>query len=136
GGGDAGEVDVLLPEDRDGPRLLARRPAVGMKGVAMENIDQGPGFVFQSFAAYQRTFGLKAAIEVGLFGAIGQSGATVPEIARRCAASERGVRILADFLVVAGFLTKEGGRYGLGAAAAMFLDPASPACIASAIAFV
>ena len=102
----------------------------------MENADQGPGFIFQSFAAYQRTFALKAAIEVGLFGAIGANGATVAEIARRCAASERGVRILADFLVVAGFLTKEGGRYGLGAAAAMFLDPASPACIASAIAFV
>src|SRR5262245_55978316 len=99
----------------------------------MENADQGPGFIFQSFGAYQRTFALKAAIEVGIFGAIGRGAGTAAEIARGCGASERGVRILADFLVVAGFLTKADGRYALASATAMFLDPASPACIASAI---
>ena len=102
----------------------------------MENVDQSPAYIFQSFAAFQRTFALKAAIEIDLFTAVGAGAATASEIARRCGASERGVRILADFLVVAGFLTKADGRYGLAPVAANFLDRRSPACIASAIGFV
>ena len=99
-------------------------------------MDDSPAYVFQSFAAFQRTFALKAAIEIDLFTAVGAGAATPAEIARRCSASERGVRILADFLVVAGFLTKADGRYGLAPVAANFLDRASPACLASAIGFV
>jgi ubiquinone/menaquinone biosynthesis C-methylase UbiE len=96
----------------------------------------GPSVVFQAFVGYQTTEALRAAIDIDLFTAVGAGAATAKEIAARCDASERGVRILADFLVVHRLLTKDGGRYGLTPAAATFLDPSSPACIASAIHFV
>src|SRR5437016_6327057 len=72
----------------------------------------GPSAVFQALAAYQETEALRAAIEIDLFTALGAGAATAKEIAARCNASERGVRILADYLVVNGFLGKDGGRYG------------------------
>jgi ubiquinone/menaquinone biosynthesis C-methylase UbiE len=94
------------------------------------------GMVFQAFIAYQKTAALRAAIEIDLFRAVGAGAGTSGEIARRCGAAERGVRILADYLVVQGFLTKTDGRYGLTPVSAMFLDPASPGCIAPAIGFI
>src|SRR2546427_10110499 len=96
----------------------------------------GPSVVFQAFVAYQKTEALRAAVDLDLFTAIGAGAATAKTIAARCAASERGVRILCDFLVVHGLLTKDGDRYGLAPAAAMFLDRSSPGCIASAIHFL
>src|SRR6478609_5030778 len=82
---------------------------------------------FATANAYQRAAALKAAVELELFTAIGEGCATPAELARRCKAAERGVRILADFLVVIGFLTKREGRYGLTPDAATFLDRRSPA---------
>ena len=104
----------------------------------MESTDAmlGPSAVFQALAAYQETEALRAAIEIDLFTALGAGAATAKEIAARCNASERGVRILADYLVVNGFLGKDGGRYALAPVAAMFLDRSSPGCIASAIHFM
>ena len=96
----------------------------------------GPSAVFQAFLSYQKTEALRAAIDVDLFTAIGAGAGSVQEIAARCQASERGVRILADYLVVHGFLVKGDGRYALAPAAATFLDRASPACIATAIHFL
>src|SRR5216110_515705 len=96
----------------------------------------GPSAVFQALAAYQETEALRAAIEIDLFTAVGAGAATAKEIAARCNASERGVRILADYLVVNGFLTKDAGRYALAPVAAMFLDRSSSGCIASAIHFI
>src|SRR5712692_2652353 len=92
--------------------------------------------VFQGFVAYQKTEALRAAIDIDLFTAIGAGATTRQEIAARCGASERGVRILADYLVVHRFLTKDAGRYALAPVAAMFLDRASPACLAPAIHFL
>ena len=99
-------------------------------------LDANPGVIFQAFTAYQRTAALRAAIELDLFTAIGAGAGTPAELARRTGAAERGVRILADYLVVHGFLTKTDGRYGLAPVSAMFLDPKSPGCIASAIRFI
>jgi len=95
-----------------------------------------PGRIFDAFTAYQRTAALKAAIELGLFAAVGASGATAAELATRCGAAERGIRSLCDRLVVDGFLSKEGGRYGLDLDAAVFLDPTSPAYVGGAISFL
>jgi ubiquinone/menaquinone biosynthesis C-methylase UbiE len=91
--------------------------------------------VFDALTGYQRTAALKAAVDIGLFTAIGAGASTLPELAARCGAAERGVRALANRLVVDGFLTKDGERYGLSQDAAMFLDGSSPACIASAVHF-
>src|SRR3954454_2175041 len=95
-----------------------------------------PGRIFDAFTAYQRTAALKSAIELGVFAAVGASGASTAELAARCGASERGLRSLCDRLVVDGFLTKEGSRYGLDLDAAIFLDPSSPAYVGGAITFL
>ncbi|HJY88409.1 MAG TPA: class I SAM-dependent methyltransferase [Candidatus Acidoferrales bacterium] len=95
-----------------------------------------PEHILEALNAYQQTASLKAALELDLFTAVGEGNQTAPAIAKRCAASERGTRILSDYLVVIGFLTKEGQRYGLTADSAMFLDRRSPTCLAGAVAFL
>ena len=95
-----------------------------------------PQLFFQTINAYQRTEGLKAAIELEVFTAIGEGNAIVAEIAGRCGASERGIRILCDFLCIMGFLNKDGSRYSLTPDSAMFLDKRSPAYLGSAIEFI
>jgi 2-polyprenyl-3-methyl-5-hydroxy-6-metoxy-1,4-benzoquinol methylase len=90
-----------------------------------------PERIFTTLFAYQQTFALKAAFEVDLFTAIGE-GANEPALmAQRCQASERGVRILADYMTVQGFLRKENGKYQLTQESAVFLDRRSPACLGS-----
>jgi ubiquinone/menaquinone biosynthesis C-methylase UbiE len=95
-----------------------------------------PQLFFQTINAYQRTEGLKAAIELETFTAIGEGNATAAEIAKRCGASERGMRILCDFLSIMGFLNKDGSRYSLTSDSAMFLDQRSPAYLGGAIEFI
>ena len=86
-----------------------------------------PERFFEVMNAYQQTAALKAAIELDLFTAIGEGAETAPALAQRCRASERGTRILCDYLVAIGFLSKDGSRYSLTADSAMFLDRRSPA---------
>lgn len=100
------------------------------------NGSPNPGLFFETINAYQRTASLKAAIDLELFTAIGEGRATPPEIAKRCDASERGARILCDYLTVLGFLTKEGSRYRLTPDSAVFLDRRSPAYVGGATEFL
>jgi hypothetical protein len=95
-----------------------------------------PQLFFQTINAYQRTEALKAAIELEAFTAIGEGNSTAREIAKRCETSERGMRILCDFLVIMGFLNKEGDRYGLTQDSAIFLDKRSPAYLGGSIDFI
>lgn len=95
-----------------------------------------PAVVFENVQAFQRTFALKAAIELDIFRAVGEGPGDVASIAQHANASERGTRILCDFLVVAGLLEKADGRYRHSPTSAAFLDPASPACIASIVNFL
>ncbi len=95
-----------------------------------------PVLFFETINAYQRTASLKAAIEFDLFTAIGEGTETAEALARRCGTSERGMRILCDYLVVIGFLTKDENRYRLTPDSAMFLDRHSPACLATAATFL
>src|SRR5215475_4699308 len=92
--------------------------------------------VFDALTGFQRTAALKAAVDIGLFTAVGAGATTLPELAKRCGAAERGVRALANRLVVDGFLTKDGERYGLAPTAAAFLDRRSPACVGSMVTFL
>ena len=91
---------------------------------------------FETLNAYQQTEALKAAIELDLFTAIGEGGGNSAELAERCRASERGIRILCDYLVVIGFLNKGENRYGLTPDSAKFLDRRSPACMATIARFI
>lgn len=95
-----------------------------------------PQLFFQTINAYQRTEGLKAAIELDVFTGIGEGKTSAGEIAERSGASERGIRILCDFLCVMGFLSKEGQRYKLTQDSAVFLDKRSPAYLGGTVEFL
>ena len=95
-----------------------------------------PGIVFEMMQAIHRTASLKAAIELDVFRAVGEGPGDVPSIARHCNASERGIRILCDFLVINGVLAKEGHSYKHTPTSAAFLDPQSPSCLASTAYFL
>jgi ubiquinone/menaquinone biosynthesis C-methylase UbiE len=101
-----------------------------------EQAPPSPEHFFQTVNSYQRTAALKAAIELEVFTAVAEGAQTPGELAGRCRASERGVRILCDYLVVIGFMTKEGGRYGLTPDSAFFLDRRSPAYLGGAVEFL
>jgi ubiquinone/menaquinone biosynthesis C-methylase UbiE len=102
----------------------------------MEPGDLSVSRVFDAFTGYQRTAALRAAIDLDLFTAVGNGADTLASIAERCGAAERGVRALANRLVVDGFLTKDGERYGLAPEAAVFLDRLSPAYLGSMMSFL
>jgi 2-polyprenyl-3-methyl-5-hydroxy-6-metoxy-1,4-benzoquinol methylase len=91
---------------------------------------------YETLNAYQRTAALKAAIELDLFTAIGEGTNTARSLAKCRQATERGVRILCDFLVAIEILTKQDEQYSLTEESARLLDRRSPACIASAAGFL
>lgn len=95
-----------------------------------------PILFFETVNAYQRTEALKAAIELNLFTAIGEGQDTAKALAEKLDVSERGARILCDFLVIIGILLKEGDRYRLTPDSAVFLDSRSPAYLGGTIEFL
>src|SRR6267154_2761695 len=95
-----------------------------------------PALLFDTINAHQRTEAIKAAIELNLFTTIAAGNSSAKEIAPACGASERGTRILCDYLVIIGFLTKEGDKYDLTADSATFLDKKSPAYMGTVIEFM
>jgi 2-polyprenyl-3-methyl-5-hydroxy-6-metoxy-1,4-benzoquinol methylase len=107
-----------------------------MSGDTSSNSPLTPALVFETLQAHQRTEALKAAIELDLFRAIGEGPGDVASIARHCSASERGVRILCDYLTVYGILLKENGHYRHTPTSAAFLDPRSPTSLASIARFL
>jgi ubiquinone/menaquinone biosynthesis C-methylase UbiE len=86
-----------------------------------------PGIVFDTLQAYQRSVTLKAGIDLDLFTAIAEGIHSLSAIAARIQASEKGTRVLCDYLTMMGFLAKHGGQYSLTPDSAAFLDRRSPA---------
>lgn len=86
--------------------------------------------------AHQRTSALKAAIDLDVFRAVGDGPGDAASIARQCGASERGIRILCDYLTIYGVLRKQDGRYRHTRTSEVFLDPRSPASLASIAQFL
>jgi ubiquinone/menaquinone biosynthesis C-methylase UbiE len=95
-----------------------------------------PTLFFQTINAHQRTEALKAAIELDVFTAIGEGNTTTAEIAKRCQTSEKGMRVLCDFLTTIEMLTKQGNHYALTLDSSVFLDKRSPAYIGGATEFL
>lgn len=95
-----------------------------------------PELFFQTASAYQRPAALKAAVDLDLFTALGEGQKTAQELAAACEAPERGVRILCDYLVILGFLTKADGRYALTQDSAVFLNRHSPAYMGGTLEFL
>jgi SAM-dependent methyltransferase len=85
-----------------------------------------PEVIFDTLFAYQQTAALKAAIDIGLFTAVDEGAQTSADIAARVGASERGARILCDFLTTFALLDKSGDRYALTPTSAAFLSRKSP----------
>jgi hypothetical protein len=104
--------------------------------------DAGPGpgptpeAVFNTLRAFQHTDALRAAIELDLFRIVGEGAGEVGAIAKRCEASERGIRILCDFLTIDGFLVKTGATYRNSETSAHFLDSRSPTSLARTAGFL
>jgi 2-polyprenyl-3-methyl-5-hydroxy-6-metoxy-1,4-benzoquinol methylase len=95
-----------------------------------------PALVFDTISAYQRTEALRAAIELDLFTHVAAGRRTVTELADACQAAPRGIRMLADYLTIIGFLHKSGDRYELTADSDVFLNRSSPAYLGGAVGFL
>ncbi len=95
-----------------------------------------PNLMFETLGGFQRSMALKGAIDLDLFTRIAEGATTSSELAHRIAASEKGVRVLCDFLTVIGFLTKHDGVYGLTPDSAVFLNQHSPAYLGAVASFI
>ena len=85
-----------------------------------------PGIVFDTLQAYQRSVALRGGIDLDLFTAIAEGNTSLSAIAKRIKASEKGTRVLCDYLTMIGFLVKQGGEYTLTPDSAAFLNRNSP----------
>lgn len=107
-----------------------------MQPVNQEERPATPELYFDMVNGHQSTAALRAAIDLDLFRFIGDGPGDTASLARQCSASERGIRILCDFLTIKGMLVKEDGRYRHSSTSGAFLDPRSPACLASTAQFL
>jgi predicted nicotinamide N-methyase len=89
--------------------------------------------ILDLFTAHYRAAAVKTGIDLELFTAIASGVDTTRDLAVRCGAAERGIRILCDYLTSIGVLTKQGEHYRLGSDAAAFLDQRSPAFFGSMV---
>jgi 2-polyprenyl-3-methyl-5-hydroxy-6-metoxy-1,4-benzoquinol methylase len=111
-----------------GNRAFCATARIGYRSVFMSNATSqpDPGMILQTLTAFEQTQALKGAIDLDLFTAIADGATTPAALAKSLSASERGVRILCDYLTVHGFLTKADGVYGLSPTAAVFLNKHLP----------
>ena len=92
--------------------------------------------VFDTLFAYQKSAALKTAIDLELFTAIDDGAHTAAAIATRINVSERGARILCDYLTVNRLLAKSDGAYHLVPESAAFLSKRSPAYLGTVADFL
>jgi ubiquinone/menaquinone biosynthesis C-methylase UbiE len=95
-----------------------------------------PTRIFETLRAFQETAALKSAIELGVFTAVAEGAASPSEIASKCQASERGIRILCDGLVTSGLLLKHDSVYENTPDATVFLNRHSQAYVGSIAEFL
>ncbi len=95
-----------------------------------------PAAIFATLNAHQNTAALRGGIELDVFTAIAEGNQTPEALARRCKASERGLRILCDYLTVMGFLEKHAGNYHLAPVSAAFLDRREPSYLGGLTHFI
>jgi ubiquinone/menaquinone biosynthesis C-methylase UbiE len=103
---------------------------------ASQGAKPSPERIFTTLTAFQQTEALKAAIQLDIFTKIGEGANEVGSLAKGVGASERGVRILCDYMTIFGFLAKDNGRYSLPQESAVFLDRRSPAYMGAMAGFL
>jgi 2-polyprenyl-3-methyl-5-hydroxy-6-metoxy-1,4-benzoquinol methylase len=106
----------------------------------MNQPHQVPGpsleLIFETIHGFQRTSAMKAALELDVFTGIADGATTALTLAQHAGASERGMRILCDYLTVLGLLTKTADRYELTPDSQTFLNKKSPAYMGTAVDFL
>ncbi len=95
-----------------------------------------PVLFLETAFAIQRTCSIRAAVDLEVFTAIKEGQNTVPALAKRCGTAERGMRMLADYLVMLGFLTKSENTYALTQDSEVFLVKTSPAYLGGTLEFL
>ena len=95
-----------------------------------------PQLFFQTVNGHMRTAALTTAIELELFTTLAEGLSTPQALAQRCGGSERGMRMLGDYLTVGGFLTKSGDEYQLTSDSQIFLAKTSPAYLGPTLDFM
>jgi SAM-dependent methyltransferase len=99
---------------------------------------------FQTIHAYQSTAALQAGIALDVFTHLARRGtATATELAADCKAHPKGIRVLCDYLVLSGLLTKQAPspdwtthRWSNTPDSQLFLDARSPAALTGSVAFL
>lgn len=104
--------------------------------MSSEPMTPSPLLFFDTVNAYQRSSAIKAAVELEVFTAIAEGNHTAQSLAGRCQASERGIRILCDYLSILGFLIKENGSYKLTTDSAVFLDKNAQSYLGGSLEFL
>jgi 2-polyprenyl-3-methyl-5-hydroxy-6-metoxy-1,4-benzoquinol methylase len=102
----------------------------------MDQQPPSPTLFFDTITSYARTEAIKSAIELDLFTLIAGGQRTAAQLASACQAAPRGVRILADYLTILGFLRKHDDQYELTPDSAFFLDRRSPAYLGGTLDFL
>lgn len=92
--------------------------------------------IFEIALAYQKTAALIAAVKLDVCSAIGANEVSLNELAVRTGASDRGLRILCDYLTVMGLLNKQNSHYSLTRVGRTFLDESSPLAMGKIVDFV
>lgn len=84
--------------------------------------EPNPDLVFCAAGGFLNTQALFAAMNIGLFTALSDGGATARELAQRCDVPERSIRIIADVLTTCQILVRDGERYSNSPTAEVFLS--------------
>lgn len=95
-----------------------------------------PELFLEFVMGFRQTALIRAAVELDVFTAIAGGVDTPAGLARECAASERGMRILCDALAISGQLSKPAGRYVLTPDSSFFLVRHSAGYIGDTIQFL
>ena len=85
-----------------------------------------PTRIIELAAGFMLSKTLFAAIDLGLFAAVGPEGGTPAEIGGRCDVPERSVRAMADMFAEAGLLVRDGDRFRNAPDAEAFLTGRGP----------
>ena len=103
--------------------------------VQINPVPVNPGRIHQALTSYQLAQAVKGAIELDLFTHIAAGAVTPSKIAILCGGTEKGVRVLCDYLTVHGFLAKSNGEYSLLPDTAPLLNRNSPTYMGSVAQF-
>lgn len=85
-----------------------------------------PARIIELFAGFMVSKTLFAALDFGIFAAAGTDGATAAQLGERCAIPERSARAIADLMVDAGLLVRDGDRFRNAPDAEAFLAGRGP----------